>query len=103
MTDRPSLDRDTVLRALTARAEDLRAMGVTHIGVFGSVARGQAAPNSDLDVLVELRTKSFDAYMDVKEFLEDLFDRPVDLVVADALKPRLRLHILRETTYAAGL
>jgi len=41
--------------------------------------------------------------MDVKAFLEELFDRPVDLVLADALKPALREGILEETVYATGL
>ncbi len=97
------LDRDSVLRALAAHGEELRAMGVRRIGVFGSIVRGEARPGSDLDVLVELASKSFDAYMDVKEYLERLFACPVDLVIADALKPRLKPLILAETAYATGV
>ena len=48
----------------------------------------------------ESGAKTFDNYMDLKAFLEDLFDRPVDLVVSDVIKPRLRDSILRETIYA---
>ncbi len=54
-------------------------------------------------MLVEFDHKSFDAYMDLKEYLENLFDCPVDLVLADALKPRLREPILNETVHAPGL
>lgn len=97
------LDRESVLRTLAAHGDELRRMGVRRIGVFGSVGRGRAGPASDLDILVELGTKSFDAYMEVKEYLERLFACPVDLVIADALKPRLRSVILRDTAYAAGL
>jgi uncharacterized protein len=46
--------------------------------------------------------KTFDNYMDLKALLEDLFDRPVDLVVSNVIKPRLRDAILRETIYAPG-
>ena len=57
----------------------------------------------DLDFVVELERKTFDAYMDLKLFLEDLFGCPVDLVLADAIKPRLRPTILREMIHAPGL
>jgi len=53
--------------------------------------------------VVEFEKKSFDSYMDLKLFLEELFDRPVDLVLADAIKPRLRAAILREAIHAPGL
>ena len=65
--------------------------------------RDEALPSSDLDFLVEFDKQSFDAYMDLKAFLEELFGRPVDLVIADALKPRLRDPVLREAVHAPGL
>jgi len=46
--------------------------------------------------------KSFDAYMDLKALLERLFACPVDLVLLDSIKPRLRPIILKEARYAAG-
>jgi hypothetical protein len=52
---------------------------------------------------VELEKKSFDVYMDLKDFLEEMFGCKVDLVMKDALKPRLRDPILKETVYAQGL
>jgi hypothetical protein len=52
---------------------------------------------------VDFKTKTFDAYMDLKEFLEGLFGCPVDLVLVDALKPRLRSPILKEAVHAPGL
>ncbi len=95
--------RDEVLMMLVENREALRRYGVRRLGLFGSIARGESAPFSDLDFLVEFDAKSFDAYMDLKEFLEKLFGCPVDLVLADALKPRLRENILRETVHAPGL
>lgn len=94
--------RDEILERLARNREALRRLGVRRLGLFGSVARGDATPPHDLDFLVEFETKTFDAYMDLKAFLEQLFGRPVDLVLADALKPALRDSILAETVYAPG-
>ena len=69
-------------------------------GQFGSLARGQNTATSDLDFLVEFDSISFNAYMDLKVSLEKLFGCPVDLVLSDALKPRLREPILSETIHA---
>ena len=70
------------------------------LGLFGSVLRGSAGDKSDVDILVELAIPTFDHYMDVKFFLEDQLGRPVDLVLADSLKPRLKPIITREVAYA---
>ena len=75
-------------------------MGVRKIGLFGSFKRGQAGRKSDIDILVVLAQPTFDSYMDVKFYLEDLFGRKVDLVMEDALKPRLRPYILADVEYA---
>jgi len=58
---------------------------------------------SDLDFVVEFEKKSFDGCMDLKFFLEDLFLCPVDLVIHDAIKLRLRETILKESVYVQGL
>lgn len=75
---------------------------VRRIGVFGSFARGEEKEGSDIDFLIELEEKyeTFDNYMDLKFFLEDLFGRKVDLVTVDALRPQLKDDILREVVYA---
>ena len=64
--------------------------------------RGEEKPESDVDVLVEFREgeKTFDHYMDLKFYLEDIFGRKVDLVMKGAIKPRLREPILSEVVYA---
>jgi len=94
--------RDTarILETLRTEIDAFRRIGVTRLAVFGSAARGQLRDDSDLDFLVDLKFKSFDAYMDVKELLEALFERPVDLVLTSALKPELRDDILREAVDA---
>jgi uncharacterized protein len=100
-----SQQRDEILRTLARHKDAIRAFGARRLGLFGSQARGEASGNSDLDFLVEFEpgAKTFDSYMDLKEFLEELFGRRVDLVVTEGLKPRLREGILRETVYAPGL
>jgi len=81
----------------------MRKFGVRRLGLFGSTVRGESRPDSDLDFLVELERNSFDTYMDLKFFLEDLFECRVDLVLADTIKPRLREDILKEAEYVPGL
>ena len=95
--------REQVLAKLNEERDSIRRFGVRSLGLFGSVARGENTTASNLDFLVEFERKSFDAYMDLKEYLENLFGCPVDLVLADALKPRLRKPILSETVHAPGL
>lgn len=70
--------------------------GVKSLGLFGSIARGEASPRSDVDILVEFNAPSFDHYMDLKFYLEERLGRPVDLVLKGSLKPALRERILRE-------
>ena len=70
------------------------------IGLFGSCVRGDAHPDSDLDILVELTGPTFDHYMDMKFYLEVLLGVPVDLVLADCVKPRLQPIIAHEVVYA---
>jgi len=94
---------EEILRTLEQNRTKLKSFGVRRLGLFGSAARGEATEGSDLDFLVELEKKSFDAYMDLKDFLENLFSCKVDLVMKDAIKPRLREPILKETIYAKGL
>jgi len=76
--------------------------GVKRIGIFGSFARGEEREDSDLDVLFvfEDGQKTFDNYMDLKFYLEDLFGRKVDLVTEKALKPQLKEIIMKDVVYA---
>jgi uncharacterized protein len=96
-----SMSAADVLSMLRAHRDELRALGATRLGLFGSFARDEAGPESDVDLLVELDQRTFDRYMDLKLFLEDLLGRRVDLVLADRIKPRLREQILTEVIDAA--
>lgn len=69
---------------------------VKALSLFGSAARDELGKGSDIDVLVEFAgAATFDRYMDLKFFLEDLFGKSVDLVTVDAVNPRMRAHIER--------
>ena len=72
---------------------------VNSIGLFGSYARNDFHVKSDIDVLVTFVEPTFDHYMDLKFYLEDLFGRPVDLVLEENVKKRLKKTIAQETLY----
>ena len=95
------MTREMILKLVEANQERLRRLGVRELGLFGSFARGESRPDSDIDFVVDLEEKSFDTYMAVKELLESLLARRVDLVLKSAIKPRLRDRILREVVRAA--
>jgi predicted nucleotidyltransferase len=97
------LSRDEILAALALNRERIRAFGVRTLALFGSAARNETTDSSDLDFLVEFDAKTFDNYMGLKEYLEALFGRPVDLVLKSAIKPRLREPILSGTVNVPGL
>jgi predicted nucleotidyltransferase len=97
------LTREQILAAIDAHADELRRLGARSLALFGSLARGEGSDSSDIDLLVELQPKTFDAYMDVKLLLEKVLGRKVDLVLADAVKPRLRPMILAEAVHATRL
>lgn len=82
--------------------QEIQKFGVKRIGLFGSCVRGEAGHRSDIDVLVEFSQPSFDNYMDLKFFLEALFGREVDLVLADSLKEQIKPDVMREVVYAEG-
>ena len=95
--------REEVLKTLQENRTTIQGFGVQRLGLFGSIARGEGTVVSDLDFLVELKRNTFDAYMDLKFFLEGLFHCSVDLVLSGSVKPALRDRILRETVYVPGL
>lgn len=91
----------SVVQSISSVREELRErFSVVRIGVFGSFARGDETPESDVDIVVELAEPTFDHYMDLKFRLEEVLQRPVDLVMADTLKPRLKPIVEREVVYA---
>lgn len=92
------MDSRSVLKVLRKeRAELTRRFGVTELALFGSIARNEATETSDIDILVSFDGPATSArYFGVQFHLEDLFERPIDLVTQAALRPELRPYIERE-------
>lgn len=99
----PMLQLNEILTLIETNRGALNEMGVHELAVFGSAARGEASSDSDIDVLVDLEVDSFDAYMDIKFFLEDLLHAPVDLVLKGTVKPELKASIEKTAVHAPGL
>jgi len=95
------MDCDLVLTTLKQHQADLTAFGVKSLAIFGSVARGDAESGSDIDILVAFHQKpvTFDIYMDVKLYLEDLLDNAVDLVISESLHPRLKKYVNQDAVH----
>jgi uncharacterized protein len=92
------------LLTLQSHLAELRQFGARRIGVFGSFARGEASPESDVDVYVEFedRQRTYDNFFALHELLERLFGRRVDLVTDKALPATKARLILPTVRYAAG-
>lgn len=92
-----------VLQTLRTHQNELRLLVVSHAAVFGSVARGEASANSDIDVLVELdedRSMGIFEYARLKLYINQLLDGAGDVVNRRTLKPLLRENILRDAIHA---
>jgi predicted nucleotidyltransferase len=93
--------KEDLLTLIQAHQDQINAFGVSKLGIFGSFSRGQQGKESDVDKLVEFRPgcKTFDNFIHLALFLEDLFGRPVELVTPESLSPYIGPHILNETEY----
>jgi len=87
-----TMRRAEVIAMISAHREEIaRRFDVRSLSLFGSVARDEARPDSDVDLVVEFEgPTTFDAHMGLLVFLEDLLGCRVDVVTAKGLKPRLR-------------
>ena len=102
MTDAIRTKKD-VFATLHEKRARLRELGVKRLGVFGSFVRGEHRPDSDIDLVVEFEPgrKTFDAFVELAFYLEDILQHKVELITTDSLSPYLGPHILKEVEYAA--
>lgn len=92
------LSCEEVRERLVAAEAEIRALGVERLALFGSVLRGEAGPDSDVDLLVQFApgAKTFDRLLDLSDLLEERLGRRVELVTMEALSPFLGPRILAE-------
>lgn len=90
---------DEIIRMLGENKEILKKYGVKKIGLFGSFIRGQQKKNSDIDFLVEFEKPDFDNFMELCFFLEELFNRRVELITNDSLSPYIKPYIDKEVRW----
>jgi uncharacterized protein len=96
------MQRDEALSILAAHRQGLERFGVVAVAIFGSVARNEARPDSDVDVLVEFGVPvGLFTLIRLERYLTGVFGRRVDLTTPGGLKRQLRDQILREAVYAA--
>ncbi len=95
------MTREEVQRRLSDQRAELAELGVRSLAIFGSVARGEAAPGSDVDLLVAFdRAIGLFHFFRVQRRLEQILGCRVDLAMRDAVKPQLRDRILGEAVRA---
>ncbi len=88
-----SMNRQEIIAMLRENEPTLRARGVSHAALFGSRARGDNRPDSDIDIMIEFDPAAHITvfnYAGLKDYIADLFDGPVDVVNRDGLKPYVR-------------
>jgi len=96
------MERERVISLLGKQRSRIDQLGVKSLSLFGSTARGESRPESDVDVLVEFEGKAtFDRYMELKFLLEDLLGTCVDLVTHKALRPEMRSQVENEALRVA--
>jgi len=97
------MNRQDAIETLRRSELALRARGVRRAALFGSLARGENRPGSDIDIMVEIDPDAhitvFD-YVGLKEYIAGLFDSPVDVVNRDGLKPYVRPTAMTDAIYA---
>ncbi len=95
-------NKQSVLALLEEQKERIKAQGVKRLGVFGSIVHGEQRSDRDIDLLVEFEPakKTFDNFIQLSFYLEELLKRHVELVTPESLSPYIRPYILDEVEYA---
>lgn len=91
----------SITQSLSAQKRELQAFGLRRIGIFGSTARGENTPTSDIDLLLDFdpTQKTYKNFFAGTSFIEHLLKRPVDAVTPQAISPYIKSYIEKDITY----
>ena len=99
------MTRDDVIAVLRQHRAELERRGVLHAALFGSLARGEAGPDSDIDIMVDIKPEASETmgvyeFVGLARFISGFFDQPVDVVEKQGLRPRMRPSVMADAVYA---
>jgi predicted nucleotidyltransferase len=96
-------DKDQILNMITNNQEIIKGFGVSKIGLFGSYVRNEQNKKSDIDMIVQFEEgkKSYMGFINLADYLEDLFDKKVDLLTDKAISPYMKSRIKKEAIYVS--
>ena len=95
--------KQDIANVLYRNRDHLRALSVSKLGLFGSFVRSEQHPDSDIDLLVEFEPgrKTFDTFMKLSFFLEEILQHKVELLTMESLSPYIGPYIIKEVEYVA--
>ena len=101
MSGKKPIGKTEITSQLTSNLSAMKKFGIERIGLFGSVVRGEAKGESDIDILVEFKKgqEKFSNLMGLYFYLQNLLGRKIDLVTRESLSAYLAPHILKEVEY----
>lgn len=93
--------KENILSILEINQHKIRSFGVKKLGIFGSFVHKKQNVESDVDMLVEFEhgKKNFDNFMHLSFFLEELFERHVELITSESLSPYIKPRVVKEVEY----
>jgi predicted nucleotidyltransferase len=97
------MNRQDIVDRLRENERALRARGVVHAALFGSRARGDDGPDSDIDIMIDIEPEALVSiydYVGLKDYIAGLFEGPVDVVDREGLKPYVRPTATADAVYA---
>ena len=101
MNNTPILTKKEILLFISRHPNEIKSFGVKKLGLFGSFVRNEQKNESDIDLLVEFEEgqKTFDNFMQLSFWLEEMLNRPIELVTVESISPYLRPYITQEVEY----